>query len=376
MRNFGSLNTFSAALRVRRVPGRARLRVIGVAMAASVTAAAAILGPASLAYASDGPALAVSNATVKCIKRPAIKPPPLGVVKRAAGRPGAALTSPGPAASSPVRPVCPAGQVPVIKNSPGGLPKGSNGLLKGRAAPGDLRPDLPCDGVSYSFEPGICFYYAGASDSRPDQGGGHTMTIERPSVAGSGHSLEELSVQGGPNNSNIVEIGSSVSPEQFGDSAPHLFVYHWINGAETCYSCNWQQYSNTYYPNMDLSNLVGHSVYNGYVYYQGNWWAWFNDQWVGYFPGSQWKGQFQTSQLVQWFGEVATDNGVPPLSQMGNGLFPSAAAAAPMSTLCDVNAAAWLCFYYDQQSVYRTDPAFYGVAHTGFGAIRLGGPGS
>ena len=47
-----------------------------------------------------------------------------------------------------------------------------------------------------------------------------------------------------------------------------------------------------------------------------------------------------------------------------------------MSTLCDVNAAAWRCFYYDQQSLYQTGPKFYTVAHTGFGAIRLGGPGS
>jgi len=47
-----------------------------------------------------------------------------------------------------------------------------------------------------------------------------------------------------------------------------------------------------------------------------------------------------------------------------------------MSTLCDVNAAAWVCFYYDQQSLYQTQAKFYGVLHTGFGAIRLGGPGT
>jgi len=193
-------------------------------------------------------------------------------------------------------------------------------------------------------------------------------------VTGGGHSLEEMSVQAGKSDGNIVEIGSLVT---YPDPRPRLFVFHWIGWSPTCYDgCGWQQYSGTYYPGMDLSSLVGHQVYNGYVYYKGNWWAWFNDQWLGYFPGSLWNGQFQTSQQVQWFGEVATNNGVPPLTQMGDGLFAANPSAAPMSTLCDVNVAAWLCFYYDQQSEYQTDPKFYSIAHTGFGAIRLGGPGT
>ena len=65
---------------------------------------------------------------------------------------------------------------------------------------------------------------------------------------------------------------------QVGD--PHLFVFHWVNWAPSCYSCGWQQWSSTYYPGMDLANLVGKPVYMGYVYYQGNWWGWFDGQWV------------------------------------------------------------------------------------------------
>jgi len=295
---------------------------------------------------------------------------------------GLAQTGPAQAAGSVVtiKPVCPLGEVPVITTSPRGLPKGNPdrprgvrgdfGVLAGARIDGPADP--ACDGVTYPDVPGWCYYYAGASDTRTAQGGGHTMTIERPVLAGGGHSLEEMSVQAGPNNGNIVEIGSSVSS----GNDPQLFVYHWISWGQTCYSCDFQQWSNTYYPGMDLAALAGQQVYNGYVFYQGNWWAWFNDQWVGYFPGSLWKGQFQTSQKIQWFGEVATQNGVPPLTQMGDGLFASDPVAAPMSTLCDVDAAAWRCFYYDQQSPYQTDTQFYTVAHPGFGAIRLGGPGS
>ena len=200
------------------------------------------------------------------------------------------------------------------------------------------------------------------------------MIIEKPAVTGAGHSIEETYVSGGPNNSDAVEIGTGVFA---GNQDPELYVYHWINGNTTCYNgCGWQQISNTYYPGEYLPSMVGQSVYNGYVYYQGYWYAWFNDQWLGRFPGSLWSGQFQNSQVVYWFGEVATDNGVPPLTQMGNGLFASNPLAAPVSTLCDVNVKAWLCYYYDQQSLYQTAPKFYTVAHAGFGAIRLGGPGT
>jgi hypothetical protein len=215
----------------------------------------------------------------------------------------------------------------------------------------------------------------GGSDTRTAQGGGVTMTVQIPLVYGFDHSLKEIAVQGGPNNGNIVELGWSVSTAQFGDPHPHLFVYHWVNWAPSCYSCNWVQYSNTYYPGMDLSSMVGPLVYNGYVYYQGNWWAWFNDQWVGFFPGSLWSGQFQDSSQVQWFGEVASENGIPPRTQMGDGWFASVPAAAPMDTLCDVDAIAWVCWYYDQQTLYQTAPQYYTVFHTGFGSIRLGGPG-
>jgi hypothetical protein len=35
--------------------------------------------------------------------------------------------------------------------------------------------------------------------------------------------------------------------------------------------------------------------------------------------------------------------------------------------LCDVNFAAWRCFYFDQQQVHESDVRFYAAADTGFG---------
>jgi hypothetical protein len=133
-----------------------------------------------------------------------------------------------------------------------------------------------------------------------------TFLVERPSAAGAlGHSLSEISLQGGAGNGNIVELGWIADTVAYPDGQPHLFVFHWLNWSPTCYNaCNWQQYSSTYFPGMSIGALVGRSVYIGYVYYEGNWWAWFDNQWLGSFPGSEWGGAYSKASLIQWFGEV------------------------------------------------------------------------
>ncbi|HJQ37989.1 MAG TPA: neprosin family prolyl endopeptidase [Thermoanaerobaculia bacterium] len=242
--------------------------------------------------------------------------------------------------------------------------------------PHKVPPDPPgCNGISWF---GSCYYYGPAAFHVTADGGGMTMRIQKPAFSGDGHSLDEIAVQGGSGNGNIIELGWNVSPFQYaGDSNPHLFVFHWIDDKPTCYDgCGWVQYSKTYFPGMSLSALIGKSVYVGYVIYNGNWWAWFDNQWLGYFPGSEWSGTYTKSNLIQWFGEVATNNGTPPKVQMGNGLFPSNASAAVNRTLCDVDAAAWVCWVRDKQSLGPTYPPYYDINRTGFGETRYGGPGT
>lgn len=238
-------------------------------------------------------------------------------------------------------------------------------------------PDPPgCNGIA-NF--GSCFYYGSASYRRDADGGGMTMTVERPAYDGSGgpgHSLDEIAIQGGAGDGDIVELGWNVSTSQYTDANPHLFVFHWIGWAPTCYdTCGWKQYSPTYFPGMDLSQLVGREVYIGYVQYQGNWWAWFDNQWLGYIEGAAWGGAYTRNRLTQWFGEVATANGIPPNTDMGNGAFPAAAGAARNRTLCDVNATDWVCWIRDRQRWGATFPAYYDIDRTGFGATRYGGDG-
>jgi hypothetical protein len=237
-------------------------------------------------------------------------------------------------------------------------------------------PPPACDGV-LNF--GSCYYYGSAAFQTAADGGGMTESIQKPTyvnTGGAGHTLNELAVQGGDRDGNIIELGWLISTEQYGNANPHLFVFHWKNWTATCYdACGWVQWSNTYHPGMDLGEAVGRNVYIGYVFYQGNWWAWFDNQWLGYFPGSEWDGQYTKTALIQWFGEVASENGIPPKSGMGDDRLPTSLAAAGMSTLCDVDAKAWTCWYRDQQSLTRTVPSYYDISRASFGATRYGGPG-
>ena len=334
------------------------------------------------------------------------QPPPVEPPKLAGEQ---QKTAESPTPTKPPEILCPAGQVPAARLVKPGVPKG-NPLLAPNTLPiarvesleafqkNNLRPfaevywkgrgdeknytPLPpdpngkCDGVTNQ---GSCYYYASAAYRRDADGGGMTMSVERPdyvNTGGAGHTLNEIAVQGGTGDGNIVELGWNVSSNQYSNANPHLFVFHWINWTPTCYdACGWQQVSGSYYPGMDLTSQIGRDVYIGYVYYQGNWWAWFDNQWLGYYPGSEWKKEYTRNSLLQWFGEVASANGVPPKTDMGNGRFPSMANPAHMVTLCDVSVSDWVCWYRDQQSLGATVPKYYDILRFDFGATRYGGPG-
>jgi hypothetical protein len=255
--------------------------------------------------------------------------------------------------------------------------KNAAGTARVVPMPQSSPPQPACDGVAYYDS---CYYYGDAAEYLSSDGGGMTFDIEAPlnfEGEDGGHSIDEIAVEAGGTSLTDVEMGWSVSFDQWGDTDTHLFIYHWINGAETCYdACNWQQYSGTYYPGVSLASLVGQPVYMGWVHANGAWWAWFNDEWLGYFNDSEWSGTFTQAGLIQWYGEIASSNGVPPRSQMGNGLFAEKDASASMSTMCAANAAKWVCSYDDQQSTSATVPTYYDVVnHSSYGAARYGGPG-
>jgi hypothetical protein len=253
-------------------------------------------------------------------------------------------------------PLCPAGQLPFPRAFKAG--KG-NPLFSGTAV------DAPYN-YAASFES------AGGSIPLFDGGGVVTM-VEYPAIsqAGGTHSLHEISVQGDAGNGDIVEIGWI---EQPGDKASRLFVFHWIGWNPTCYNgCGWVQWNPSITPGMYLT--TGSQSYMGYVFWEGNWWGWYEDQWVGYFPGSEWKGNYTKASLIQWFGEVY-DSDPSPATDMGDGYRASDTRAARFWYPCEVNAAQWVCWIDPTPSLNQPSLPWYSIENIGGSALRWGGPGA
>jgi len=239
-------------------------------------------------------------------------------------------------------------------------------------------PPLPpgtCQGTSWY---GNCFYYASAAARGSFQGAGGSVTIARPTVNethGTPHSLIELAVQ--TDSGNIVEVGWSVASAQFGDDSPHLFVYHWINRQPTCYNdCGWVQRSSTYFPGMSLSGYEGKDTTLGYeVDSSGNWWAWFNGEWLGYYPAAEWGGQYLSAQTVQWFGEVERQVGQGPPIEMGTGLLPVSDRTAKIFQLCTIATTGSPCVAAQPILAQEQYSNWYDIKTTAPADAQGGGPG-
>lgn len=290
-----------------------------------------------------------------------------------------------------VLPACSEGKVPVAvmdlsRNAPKGNPlaysRGPTGTSQGRA--GDA--SNPC-GTGDSID-GFCYYYASTGAITVAGGSGMVLEIEAPLVDTGGvvdsgsHSLGEIAVVGvGSTGINTAELGFMVHAAGRLPYPPTLFVYHFVNGQSTCYNgCGWIQYSNTWYPGMDLTSLVGSRVYTGWVHAPGAWWAWFGDQWLGYLEDANWDGAFTKSDYVEWFGEVAevpNAGTIPPQTQMGNGTFAEDPGSASITTPCIVDAATGGCLY-GRQAIFTTvtSPEYYSLDEKGPSGFRYGGPGA
>jgi hypothetical protein len=254
-----------------------------------------------------------------------------------------------------VRPACPEGQLPFPRELK--APKG-NPFFSGTSV------DAP-----YNYAGA----WASAGGSIPlFDGGGVVTKVENPAIAGSGgtHSLFEISVQGGTGNGNIVEIGWI---KNVGDASPRLFVFHWKAWVPGCYNgCGWVQWNPSIVPGMVVNS--GSESYMGWVFFQGNWWAWYTNQWVGYFPGSLWSGDYTKASLVQWFGEIYESDPTPE-SDMGDGRRAVDAAAARFWYPCTVDAAAWICWIHPTPSLTTPSLPWYTILNVGGSAHRYGGPG-
>jgi hypothetical protein len=212
------------------------------------------------------------------------------------------------------------------------------------------------------------YMYGVGSQSATADGMYATLSMARPQLApGDFHTLAELAAESA-DGQQIVEIGWTVDRSINSDDAPHLFVYHWVNGAGSCYNgCGFVQASSSARPGMSVPS--DGSKYFGIEQYQGNWWVMYDTEWVGYFPNSLWSGRFTQLGLAQWFGEVAAGSAAP-CTDMGNGNPASSANAASFSGVGFFNGPAV------RVNAAATNSTWYSARRVTANSFRFGGPGA
>lgn len=265
--------------------------------------------------------------------------------------------SPGAHPDVPLRQLCPEGQVP--------LPVERYGL---KGHPGQRGVFTSKQG---STTVSATFHYSGVAQFFSLSGASAQWGQFQPTLAPlDSHSLAEMSVES-EDGTQIVEVGWTVDRRVNGDSLPHLFVFHWVDGKAGCYNgCGWQQVSYTRYPGMVVT-LTREPQEVRFLYFNAGWWVWYQSEWIGFFPGALWTVDFSTAGLVQWFGEVAGE--AQPKSQMGDGLLPSQVDAAFMVNL-EVEDASGVSQAASVSPNVVTDPQVYQLNLTD-GGFSLGGPG-
>jgi len=300
----------------------------------------------ALAQATSASVPPASGTPFKCVPVPQVQVPPT---------PKGASTAP------PLQPVCPSGQVPqpvtattaAVKPDKGIPPAGSTGQ--------------PLIASGYHYVNGYQYTTGIGAQGYLSQHGPYLSPSDH-------HTLAEIAGQSG-DGKQIVEVGWTVDRGLNGDSNPHLFVFSWVNQVPNCYNgCGYVQYSSTLYPGMTVASNGSQHLY-AIEYYAGNWWLYYDTQWIGYFPGSIWSNKgvtFTQVGLIQWFGEVSSGGGSN--TQMGNGIFGSNSGSA------SVNSAAVITTPSSSVSasatLNATDPSCYNYGWiTQRYSFRYGGPG-
>jgi hypothetical protein len=243
-------------------------------------------------------------------------------------------------------------------------PVGRTGTLPKRVPPAPgARPAPAATGPQY--------FYAVASQDAASDGIYGTMTIARPALGRQDdHSLAELYAGAFiAGRRQAVEVGWSVDPGVGGDDFPRLFVYHWVNGQQTCYNgCGFQQYSTDIWPGMSLP--IGSRYFFAIQHYIGNWWVGFDNEWIGYFPDSLWNDVFTRTDETKWYGEVASPGDDPVCTDMGTGVASASHNAAVITGMGFYNGP-------DPGMTFRAfTPNLYDIKRVSATSMRYGGPGA
>ena len=238
---------------------------------------------------------------------------------------------------------------------------------------GDLEEPADEVGVAAAQVATGRYYYAGVikAGGTSGYGVGAKIRIENPTVVFADDMVtSQISLVKGPGNDSVVELGY----RKWQTAQPTLLVGHWVNGS-FMNATGFVQVSAAFTPGMSLASYVGQRVAFEIRNIAGDWWVWFDQEWVGYFPGSLWKGSFTNGDWAHWYGEVYSGlPHFPPLTDMGNGRFGADPLAAYIDRmyLCTSTAS---CSLISGASRSETNAGYYSLFYDGGHYLRHGGPG-
>jgi hypothetical protein len=208
-------------------------------------------------------------------------------------------------------------------HAPKGAPPTTGGRLTAKA---------PAAGPYYSYNEGY--------QTVVSTGLSANIYVGQPWVdAQDSHSLAELAVARTSNKATqAVEVGWTVDNVMWGDGLPHLFVYHWVNGQETCYNgCGWvAAESATVHVGdvLPVGTAKKFEIHYNSVSIEGaSWGVYYDGALLGWFPARLWTGaspavtDFTSTDRVLAYGEVASAKATP-CTDMGSAT-PGATGALP-----------------------------------------------
>jgi Neprosin len=215
------------------------------------------------------------------------------------------------------------------------------------------------------------YLYVGGDQFATNYGASVVLSQEQPYVSPKdSHSLMELAVESA-DNKQIVEVGWTVDPNQFRDSKPHLFTYHWVDGQGTCYdACGFEQIS----PDIKPGDPVTPGTSGNYSIQQANnaWEIRYDGELVGDYPDYLWGNRYRYAGLVQAFGEVAIGE-TAPCTDMGAGTYGDTFTSSHAYIEdFDINTPKGL----PDLTPYESNGAYYSYADTTPTSMLLGGPGA
>jgi hypothetical protein len=243
------------------------------------------------------------------------------------------------------------------------------------ASAGDYRYSWALGYQRYPARTHVTGFWALQQNAQPD------LAAANEGLASPAHSIGQVwaIARHGSSCMSDVEMGWTVSSGQYGDLQPHLFVYAWDCGVGLGYvgqsSIPWVQYSDEIAPNAVLPHDSRLHLY-GMDLYQGNWWFYYDGEWLGYIPSSAWTRFFPSRiQEGEVGGEIATPQNAACAAMGNEGLLGTDRHAALVGDVWYQHGGTKrtaLLRSFSNDTMYRTGNWQHGQPGPQF---RYGGPG-